>query len=123
MKKTKLRQLIRQIINEQSKPKKCCEDTHGNITNASSYPTGKCPKSQDPVVCESARPRGRSKVSMAEEITGKGFTLPKNAPAPTDPYGDNLSCLVECLGAWYVYGWCMIACGISGGEMPPEPEG
>jgi len=39
-------------------PKDCCEDTQGNITLASSYPTGVCPKSQIAVMCEGPRPTG-----------------------------------------------------------------
>lgn len=38
--------------------KDCCEDKQGNITLASSYPTGVCPKSQIAVMCEGPRPTG-----------------------------------------------------------------
>ena len=56
---------------------------------------------------------------------GKAFVVPKNAPTPTNPYGDNLSCLIACLATTYVWGICAVACGliIKSLEMPPEPEG
>ena len=38
--------------------KECCEDSQGNITHSSDYPTGQCPKSQTAVPCEGPPPRG-----------------------------------------------------------------
>ena len=63
-------------MGEQKSPKhKCCEDAQGNITNASSYPSKKCPKSQTPTACESAKPGGETKDTkkdtMSESFTSK----------------------------------------------------
>jgi len=79
--KEELNRTFRRRLQEQSKKENgCCEDTHGNITNKSSYPTGTCPKSQDPVPCEGARPGGTGTVGnsgIKNEVKNKyGVDIP-----------------------------------------------
>jgi len=110
MKKSELKQLIIQIISEQSNKKKCCEDSQGNITTASSYPTGKCPKSQTPVVCEGPRPgRGQPQPQAQQEsLLLEKPTCQETARAGFDNC-DNLDGTTNAAGDSFDYDGCVQA--------------